>query len=162
MEVDDTIRIVRGRTAVSKNLLHRGFRYGKDGKPSTLTNKQAWRCNVRSCTGRLHTVNGELVALTQKHNHGPDLADCEVKATLSAMKDLATTTRTANHLIYASSTGNLAQATRVQMPNPAACKKQAQRGLALLQPFHFSLCRSQTSITALVQGGDTWHLSWSN
>ena len=40
----DTIRIVRGRTLNSKNLLYCGFRYVKDGKPSTITGRQPWKC----------------------------------------------------------------------------------------------------------------------
>ena len=39
----DTIRIVQGRTLNSKNLLYCGFRYVKDGKPSTITGKQPWK-----------------------------------------------------------------------------------------------------------------------
>ena len=40
----DTIRIVRGRTLNSKNLLYCGFRNVKDGKPSTITGRQPWKC----------------------------------------------------------------------------------------------------------------------
>ena len=40
----DTIRIVRGRTLNSKNLLYCGFRYVKDEKPSTITGSQPWKC----------------------------------------------------------------------------------------------------------------------
>ena len=100
----DTIRIVRGRTLNSKNLLYCGFRYVKDGKPSTITGRQPWKC-VRmkmKYKGRLHTNNEQLVEVRNQHNHGPDLADCEVRATLSTIKD--TSTRTSNHLIYCSIT----------------------------------------------------------
>ena len=132
--MEDTLRIVRGRTATSQNVLHRGFRYSRDGKVSTKTGKQAWRCVLRSCKGRLFTLRDDLDSLTQEHNHGPDLADCEVKATLSAMKDIATTSRTSNQVIYASTTGALSQSTRCQMPSISACKKQAQRARRTADP----------------------------
>ena len=33
--------------------------------------------------GGMHTVDGNLLSCTQELNHGPDLVDCEAKATLS-------------------------------------------------------------------------------
>ena len=133
--MQDTLRIVRGRTATSQNALLDGFRYSKDSKPSTVTGKQAWRCIVRSCKGRLHTLDGTLVAVTHEHNHGSDLADCEVRATLSAMKDLATSSSTANHLIYSQTTGNISRSIRLKLPSAAACKKQAQRARRGARPY---------------------------
>ena len=58
----DTIRIVRGRTLNSKNLLYCGFRYVKDGKLSTITKRQPWKCFLMKmkCKGRLHTINEQL------------------------------------------------------------------------------------------------------
>ena len=41
------IQIIQGRTPSSKNLLHAGFRYSKDGKPLT-DGRQSWRCVKRS------------------------------------------------------------------------------------------------------------------
>ena len=61
---DDSFRIVRGRTKNSENCLYRGYRYSKDGKPSSRTGKQAWRCVLRSnggCKGRLHSLDGTLL-----------------------------------------------------------------------------------------------------
>ena len=94
---DDSFRIVRGRTKNSENCLYRGYRYSKDGKPSSRTGKQAWRCVLRSnggCKGRLHSLDGKFVSVAEGgHNHEHDLTDCEVKATLSKIKDLATSSR---------------------------------------------------------------------
>ena len=58
----DTIRIVRGRTLNSKNLLYCGFRYVNDGKLSTITKRQPWKCFLMKmkCKGRLHTINEQL------------------------------------------------------------------------------------------------------
>ena len=116
---DNSLRIIRGRTANSLNSLHRGFWYSRDAKPSTVTGKQAWRCVLRTCKGRLHTLDEALVSVSHEHNHGSDLPECEVQSTLSAMKDMATTSRTANHchLIYAQTTGALTQSTRCRMPS---------------------------------------------
>ena len=62
-----------------------------------------------NCKGRLHMISEQLVEVRNQHNHGPNLADCEVRETLSTIKDVATSTRTTNHLIYCSITGNIAQ-----------------------------------------------------
>ena len=90
---DDTFRIVRGRTKNSQNSLYRGYRYSKDGKSSNVSGKQAWRCILRTCKGRLNSLDNKLVEVTCNHNHEPDLHDCEVRATLSHIKNLAETTR---------------------------------------------------------------------
>ena len=50
------------------------------------------------CKGRLHTINEQLVEVRNQHNHGPDLADCEVRATLQTMKDVTISTTTSHHL----------------------------------------------------------------
>ena len=55
--------------------------------------------------------DGYLLSCAQEHNHSPDLADCEAKAVLSSMKEIAATKLTPNHLIYAQTTGSLSQAT---------------------------------------------------
>ena len=47
---------------------------------------------------KMHTVDGNLLSCTQEHNHGPNLMDCEAKATLSSIKEIAASTRTPNHL----------------------------------------------------------------
>ena len=44
----DTIRIVRGRTLNSKNLLYCGFRYVKDENSLTITRRQPWRCVIKT------------------------------------------------------------------------------------------------------------------
>ena len=92
---EDTVKIIRGRTPTSQNLLHSGFRYSKDGKLTT-DGRQAWRCVRKkdSCRGRLYTLNESLVKVTQIHNHDADIADCELKEVLSKAHDLAATTMT--------------------------------------------------------------------
>ena len=103
---DDDVQIVRGRTKDSKNLLHRGFRYSRDGK-MTMDGRQAWRCVQKNnkCPGRLYTLNEQLHSVTKTHNHDPDIGDCEVRAALSTVKDLASSTRTGNQQIYCATTG---------------------------------------------------------
>ena len=125
---DDTVQLVRGRTANSLNALHRGYRYSKDGKP-TLCGKQAWRCHRKNdkCPGRLYTVNGELHSVTRPHIHDPDIGDCEAREALSTVKNLAASTPSSNHRIYCTATGALSDAGRLRLPNRAAVKKQAQR-----------------------------------
>ena len=78
----DSIQFIRGKTKTSINAVYLGYSYSRDGKP-TSTHKQAWRCVLRTCKGRMHTVDGHLLSCTQEHNHSADLADCEAKATLS-------------------------------------------------------------------------------
>ena len=125
---EESVKLVRGRTASSLNLLHRGFRYSKDGK-LTLDGRQAWRCVKKNdkCRGRLYTLDGSLKSVTQPHNHDADIADCEVRQVLSQVHDLAATTVTPNHRIYCSVTGPLSQDARVRLPSEEAVKKQAQR-----------------------------------
>ena len=97
---EDTVKIIRGRTPTSQNLLHGGFRYSKDGKLTT-DGRQAWRCVRKKdcCRGRLYTLNESLVKVTQIHNHDADIADCELKEVLAKVQDLAATTMTTNHNI---------------------------------------------------------------
>ena len=55
---------------------------------------EEWRCILRStCKVSLHFLDGKLVGASCDHNHDPELADCEVRATLSKIKDAAITTR---------------------------------------------------------------------
>ena len=64
---EDTVKIIRGRTPTSQNLLHGGFRYSKDGKLTT-DGRQAWRCVRKKdcCRGRLYTLNESLVKVKEK------------------------------------------------------------------------------------------------
>ena len=124
---ETTVKLVRERTATSLNLLHRGFRYSKDGK-LTLDGRQAWRCVKKNdkCRGRLYTLDGSLVSVTQPHNHDADIADCEVREVLSKVHDLAASTISPNHRIFSSTTSSLSQDGRVRLPSEQAVKKQAQ------------------------------------
>ena len=101
MNTSDSIQFIQGRTKNSINAVYLGYRYSRDGKP-TSTHKQAWRCVLRTCKGRMHTVDGNLLSCTQEHNHSADLADCEAKATLLSIKEIAASTRTPNHIIVLS------------------------------------------------------------
>ena len=134
MNTSDSIQFIQGRTENSINAVYLGYRYSRDGKP-TSTHKQAWRCVLRTCKGRMHTVDGNLLSCTQEHNHSGDLADCEAKATLSSIKEIAASTRTPNHIIYAQTTGSLSQATRLRLPSAVACKKAAQRSRRKADPL---------------------------
>ena len=125
---NDAVKIVRGRTATSQNLLHCGFRYSADGK-LTLDGRQAWRCVKRKekCCGRLYTLNGTLVTVTKSHNHDADISDCEVKEILSQVHDLAASSMTINHSDYCFITGSLSKDARVRLPSEQALKKKLQR-----------------------------------
>ena len=133
---EDDVRIVRGRTHNSQNLLHRGYRYSKDGKLTVdkpdgrqADGRQAWRCVRKKdkCRGRLYTLNEQLRHVTKPHNHDMDIADSEVRIALSTAKDLAASTRTTNQQIYCSVSGSLSQPSLLQLPSIQAVKKQAQR-----------------------------------
>ena len=56
-------------------LLHRGFRYSKDGQ-ITRDGRQAWKCVKKNdkCRGRLYSLNVSLVTVTQTQNHDADIA----------------------------------------------------------------------------------------
>ena len=125
---EDTVKVIKGRTPTSQNLLHGGFRYSKDGKLTT-DGRQAWRCVRKKdcCRGRLYTLNESLVKVTQIHNHDADIADCELKEVLAKVQDLAATTMTTNHNIVCSVTGPMSQDARARLPNEQAVKKRAQR-----------------------------------
>ena len=72
---DQEIKIIQGRTFSSKNLLHAGHGYSKDGKLLT-DGRQSWRCAKKSifCPGRLYTIHETFHCLGKSHNHPPDAA----------------------------------------------------------------------------------------
>ena len=110
----DSEQFIQGRTKNSICAIYQGYRYTRDGK-LTLANKQRWRCVLKTCKGRIYTVDEELptssCTTTQPHDHDSDLADCNAKATVSSIKQFSATTRTPNDLIYAQATGSLSQAS---------------------------------------------------
>ena len=122
------IMIIRGRTVSSKNLLHAGFSYSTDGKPLT-DGRQAWRCVKRRdrCPGRLYTINETFHCLGKPHAHPPDASECNAKAAVAKVKEMASTSQTSNHRIYCAVTGPLPTSTLSRLPTETALKKTAQR-----------------------------------
>ena len=84
---DQEIKIIQGRTYSSKNLLHAGHRYSKDGKLLT-DGRQSWRCAKKAlpCPGRLYTIHETFHCLGKSHNHPPDAADSNAKQAIGKVK----------------------------------------------------------------------------
>ena len=141
------IQIIQGRTPSSKNLLHAGFRYSKDGKPLT-DGRQSWRCVKRNekCPGRLYTVNDTFHCLGKGHVHATDASDCNVKAAISKAKEMASTSQTSNHRIYCAVAGSLPTAALSRLPTESAIKKAAQRARRANNPQP----RNPTSLQELI------------
>ena len=101
-------------------------------------------CVLKTCKGRMYTVDEELPAsaCTQRHDH--DSAECEAKATVSSIKQFEASTRTHNHLIYAQTTGSQSQAIRQRLPAALACKKAAQRARRKADPSRYFEDLSET------------------
>ena len=128
LDENETVTIVRGRTPISKNLLHLGFRYSKDSK-LMKDGRQAWRCIKRDqkCKGRLYTLEGHFHSTGQVHVHVADPADCEVREALSKVQDLATSSTSSNKHIYSVTTETLSDEARSLLPSEGAIRKKAQR-----------------------------------
>ena len=67
--VDNSFRIVQGRTATSLNALHAGYINGKDGK-LLVSGKHAWRC-IKGCKGRFYTLSDSTPEVICQHTHSP-------------------------------------------------------------------------------------------
>ena len=96
---DQEIKINQGRAYSSKNLLHAGHRYSKDGKLLT-DGRQSWRCAKKAvpCPGRLYTIHETFHCFGKSHNHPPDAADSNAKEAIDKVKQMASTSQTTNHL----------------------------------------------------------------
>ena len=123
------------RTYSSKNLLHAGHRYSKDGKLLT-DGRQSWRCAKKAlpCPGRLYTIHETFHCLGKSHNHPPDAADSNAKQAIDKVKQMTSTSQTTNHRIYCAVTGTLPPATMSRIPGEDAVKKIAQRARRKMNP----------------------------
>lgn len=117
------LKIVRGRTTTSQNLLHNGHRYSKDRK--LQDGRQAWRCVRKDnrCKGRLYTQRDELVGTVQSHNHEADFADTESKDIYSAAKDLAASTATLPSNIMKSVKRTATDSALLRLPKPESFRR---------------------------------------
>ena len=122
---DQEIKIIQGRAYSSKNLLHAGHCYSKDGKLLTDV-RQSWRCAKKAlpCPGRLYTIHETFHCLGRSHNHPPDAADSNAKQAIDKVKQMASTSQTTNHCAV---TGTLPPATGRAARYPPASWNQTDR-----------------------------------
>lgn len=125
---NSSVKLVRGRTANSQNLLHAGFRYSKDTN-LMKDGRQSWRCVRKNdkCRGRVYTIEGRLHSVGKPHIHEPDLADCEVKEALSSVQDPTSTSSSSSLQLYITSTENLSDDARSLLPSRDAIRRRIQR-----------------------------------
>lgn len=92
----------------AKKLIFKGYQYGR-GKE--IGQKIYWKCEDRTCKGRLITDTAEQAAVlkeTPHTAHGPNMADIEVKKSLARLKEAA-------------SQGQDAPSTTCYLPIPLRC-----------------------------------------
>ena len=67
--------LIKGLRSIQ--LIYRGFRYVRN---RTVKDSTYWRCEDKSCSGKLTTKNEALeVSNAGDHNHDPKEDDCEIK-----------------------------------------------------------------------------------
>ena len=126
---------IRGRTVGSLNLLYKGFRYGKDGKP-TIDSRQAWRCVLRKdkCPGRVYTLGDSVCDSPRPHCHPANFLDCEVKAIYSNAKDLKISSNNPPSQILNAVKCGASEATLLHLPKPASFKRALNKTKAAENP----------------------------
>ena len=97
LQYTSTITLIPGRTTVSRNVIHDGFRYCLNKKPDEKT---YWRCTDKTFCGRFNLVNETTVTSTKPHSHPPTPAENSVFKAKQGLKrkasdtDLPTQTQT--------------------------------------------------------------------
>jgi hypothetical protein len=67
-----------------------GYIFSKD-KSDEKTGKTYWKCELRSCRGRLITNHDNRILKESEHNHGPDHPLVDLQMVVARIKDRAST-----------------------------------------------------------------------
>ena len=126
-EMADCIEFFTSNRGAQK-LAYKGFQYCRDKK---VEQKIYWKCDDRSCKGRIITTAGEPVSIikeTPHSAHGPNVAQVEVKKAMARMKDIAAQGQDAPaRIINRELQSSLPAEFRPYLPKDATVKRAIQR-----------------------------------
>ena len=105
-------------------LVYKGYLYHMERKTEQ---KEIWRCCDRSCKGRCHTANGEMLKLPSQHSHAASTGQLEKARVQSTIKRRANETEEPARVIVQSAVENLSPAGQASVPKTETTKRNIRR-----------------------------------
>lgn len=105
-------------------LAYEGYLYHIERKSA---HKEIWRCSDRTCKGRCHTANGEMIKPPCQHSHAASIGFLEKAVVRSTIKRRAQETAEPARVIVQAALGNMSQAAQATVPKIETTKRNIRR-----------------------------------
>ena len=120
--IDTTFSIVKSSKGTDK-LSHDGYLYIFHRG----TSKKEWRCDVRGCKARIHSVNETIIKKFGEHSHPQEYGKDEVTVMKDLMRKRARETNDNPHVAIGEMTSVLSEPAKSLLPNQHALKTMYKR-----------------------------------